>query len=134
MPKDLDHIGIAVQELEGAISLYVEGLGLELKETETVESENVRVAMLLSGKTRVELLEPLDDSSAIGQFLAQGKKGIHHLAFRVENIEEELALYRAKGVRVIEPAPRVGAGGCKVAFIHPKSTAGVLIELVERPK
>lgn len=134
MPGTLDHIGIAVTHLEEGIRLYADGLGFHLQETETVEEEGVRVAMLYAGHTRVELLEPLRPDSAVGTFLAQGRKGIHHMAFGVENLDKELDAYRSRGVRVIEPAPRIGAGGCRVAFVHPRSTGGVLVELVERRK
>ncbi len=133
MPSSLDHIGIAVSDLEAAMEDYVQKLGFKLEARESVPTEHVNVAMLRAGTSRVELLEPTDDSSAISRFLQSGKKGIHHLAFEVEDIEKELAMFREKGVTIIEPAPREGAGGCKVAFIHPKSTQGVLLELVERP-
>ncbi len=104
-------------------------------ETEEVPTENVKVAILFSGETRVELLEPTSEKSPISGFLKKRGEGIHHLAFSVDRIDDEVTRLRgSKGVQLIEPAPRPGAQGSKVAFIHPKSAGGVLIELVERPK
>lgn len=133
--KSLDHIGIAVKDLNAGLRAYVDQLGMRLMETEEVPTENVKVAILFSGETRVELLEPTSEKSPISGFLKKRGEGIHHLAFSVDRIDDEVTRLRgSKGVQLIEPAPRPGAQGSKVAFIHPKSAGGVLIELVERPK
>lgn len=131
----MDHIGIAVKDLNAGLRAYVDQLGMRLMETEEVPTENVKVAILFSGETRVELLEPTSEKSPISGFLKKRGEGIHHLAFSVDRIDDEVTRLRgSKGVQLIEPAPRPGAQGSKVAFIHPKSAGGVLIELVERPK
>jgi len=130
----LDHIGVAVPDLGEALKLYVDALGLRHVETEEVTSEQVRVAILHAGDTRVELLEPTGDSSSIARFLAKGRKGVHHLAFSAKDVQGEVTRLKKAGVKFIEPAPRPGAQGAKVAFIHPESTGGVLVELVERPE
>lgn len=125
----LDHIGIAVFSLEKAIPSY-QTLGFVLDRVEEVVSEGVKVAFLSAGQTHVELLEPLNEQSPVAKFLKTKGEGVHHLAFGVKNLKEyttQLPL----SVHVIEPKIRLGAGGCHVAFIHPKSTHGVLIEGVE---
>jgi methylmalonyl-CoA/ethylmalonyl-CoA epimerase len=130
----LDHIGVAVSSLDESLKQYVEGLGFHHKNTEAVPAEKVRVAFLFGGADRVELLEPTSDDSPIAQFLKKRGPGVHHLAFRVDDIEKEVTRMRESGVQLIEPAPRPGAEGSKVAFIHPRSAGGVLIELVERAR
>ncbi len=132
MTGTLDHIGIAVTSLDNGLPTFVEGLGFRCEETETVASERVRVAVLFSGSTRVELLEPTSEESPISAFLKKRGEGVHHLAFSVLDIESEVERMRAKGILFIEPAPRPGAQGTRVAFLHPKSAGGVLTELVER--
>lgn len=132
MIQELDHIGIAVTSLEEGIAHYSSQLGLRHEHTEEVPSEKVRVAMLLAGQTRIELLEPTSEDSVIAQFLKKRKGGVHHLALRVDNIAKEVDRLRKQQVQFIEPAPRPGAQNSKIAFIHPKSTGGTLIELVER--
>jgi methylmalonyl-CoA/ethylmalonyl-CoA epimerase len=129
----IDHIGIATNGISDAASIYCGALGLSVGETEDVPSQKVRVAMLPLGESRIELLEATSDDSPISKFLGKRGPGIHHIALRVENIGASLADLKAKGTRLIDEEPRVGAGGCLVAFIHPSSTGGVLIELVERP-
>lgn len=133
MIKKLDHIGVAVPELTEALKFYEGSLGLVCKEVEEVATEKVRVAILSAGATRIELLEPLTADSPISQFLQKRGGGVHHLAFAVKNVVEEVTRLKKMGVVMIDPAPRPGAGGCMVAFIHPKSAKGLLIELVERP-
>jgi methylmalonyl-CoA/ethylmalonyl-CoA epimerase len=128
----IDHIGIAVESLGDALKLYEGVLGLELHGTETVEEQKVRTAFLPVGETEVELLESTDPEGPIGKFIAAKGQGMQHVAFRVENIEEALAELKAKGVRLIDEKPRYGAGGARIAFLHPKSTNGVLVELCER--
>lgn len=134
MAETLDHIGIAVPSLERALPIWVEAIGMKHEKTESVLSERVRVAILSSGDSRVELLEPASDDSPISQFLKKRGGGVHHLAFSVSSIETEVQRLRTAGAKLIEPAPRPGAEGTKVAFLHPSWTGGILIELVQRPK
>jgi methylmalonyl-CoA/ethylmalonyl-CoA epimerase len=128
----IDHIGIATKQISESLSVWVETLGLKVESTEEVAEQGVRVAMLPIGEARVELLEPLSDDSPVGRFLEKRGPGIHHVAIRVADIRAELSRLRESGARLIDEAPRVGAGGCLVAFVHPSSTGGVLLELVER--
>jgi methylmalonyl-CoA/ethylmalonyl-CoA epimerase len=127
----IDHIGIATRALEDALSLWRDALGLCIDSTEEVTEQGVRVAMLPIGETQLELLEPLSVNSPVGRFLEKRGPGIHHIAVRVDDIREMLAQLKQKGARLIDEAPRVGVGGCLVAFIHPSSTDGVLLELVQ---
>ena len=128
----IDHIGIATNGIEEAAKFYLESLGLQIDHVEDVASQKVRVAMLPLGESRVELLEPTSDDSPISKFLDKRGPGIHHIAVRVADIRAALADLKQRGARLIDEEPRVGAGGCLVAFIHPSSTGGVLLELVER--
>ena len=130
----IDHIGIATNGIDDAARFYLELLGLQIEHVEEVPSQKVRVAMLPLGESRVELLEPTSDDSPISKFLAKRGPGIHHLAVRVQDIRASLAELKEKGARLIDEQPRTGAGGCLVAFIHPSSTGGVLLELVEHPQ
>lgn len=130
----ISHVGIAVKSLDDACSLYVEGFGLPLQGQEKVEDQHVTVAMHPIGESRIELLEPTDPLSPIAKFLEKRGEGIHHLCFEVEDIEGALRELKARGIRLIDQTPRSGAGGCKIAFIHPSSTHGVLIELNEGAK
>jgi methylmalonyl-CoA epimerase len=127
----VDHIGIATNAIDDALSLWRDTLGLELDTTEEVAEQGVRVAMLPIGETHIELLEPLNEGSPVGKFLAKRGPGIHHVAVRVADINESLAKLKAKGVRLIDESPRIGARGCLVAFVHPASANGVLLELVQ---
>ncbi|MBV9216889.1 MAG: methylmalonyl-CoA epimerase [Acidobacteria bacterium] len=126
----INHLGIATNSISDVLSFW-EGLGLENVHTETVDDQKVRVAMLPIGESRVELLEPTSDDSPISKFLAKRGGGIHHIAVEVEDIEASLAALKAKGTRLIDETPRVGAEGCLVAFVHPAATGGVLLELVQ---
>lgn len=128
----LDHVGIAVENLDEALKFYGALLGLELAGTETVEEQKVRTAFLPIGGTEVELLESTDPEGPIGKFIASRGQGVQHLAFRVEDIEAALAEAKAAGLRLIDETPRYGAGGARIAFLHPKSSGGVLVELCER--
>ncbi|OPZ74879.1 MAG: putative lyase [Firmicutes bacterium ADurb.Bin456] len=132
MIKKIDHIGIAVKDLATSLKLYEEILGLESVGTEVVEEQKVKVAFLPAGDSEVELLESTAPDGPIAKYIAKNGEGIQHLAFRVENLEQRLAELKEKGVRLIDEKPRYGAGGAKIAFLHPKSTFGVLIELCER--
>ena len=127
----IEHIGIATRELDEALRFWRDALGLEVVETEEVAEQKVRVAMLPVGESRVELLEPTSDDSPVAKFIEKRGAGIHHIAVRVENIRESLARLKDQGIRLIDETPRIGAGGCLVAFVHPSSANGVLLELVE---
>jgi len=130
----IDHIGIATDSIAEAANFYREALGLKIEETEEVAEQKVRVAMLPIGESRIELLEPTTSDSPISKFLAKRGPGIHHVAIQVENIRESLTKMKEEGARLIDEEPRTGAGGCLVAFVHPSSTGGVLVELVENQK
>lgn len=127
----VDHIGIATRKLDEALALWQDALGLEVDSTEEVTEQGVRVAMLAIGETHIELLEPLSPSSPVGKFLEKRGPGIHHIAVRVPDIRAALAQLKEKGTRLIDETPRLGAGGCLVAFVHPSSANGVLLELVQ---
>jgi methylmalonyl-CoA/ethylmalonyl-CoA epimerase len=128
----INHLGIATKEIQEALKFWQDALGLEHVHTETVEDQKVRVAMLPIGETNIELLEPTSDDSPISKFLEKRGGGIHHIAVEVENIEKSLEKLKAAGMQLIDETPRVGAEGCLVAFVHPKSTNGVLLELVQK--
>jgi len=130
----IDHIGIATGGIAEVANFYREALGLKIEEIEEVAEQKVRVAMLPIGESRIELLEPTTDDSPISKFLAKRGPGIHHIAIQVENIRESLRKMKEEGTRLIDEEPRNGAGGCLVAFVHPSSTGGVLVELVENQK
>jgi methylmalonyl-CoA/ethylmalonyl-CoA epimerase len=127
----IEHIGIATRALDEALLFWRDALGLEVSETEEVAEQKVRVAMLPVGESRVELLEPTSDDSPVAKFIAKRGAGIHHIAVRVRDIRESLRRLKEQGVRLIDETPRTGAGGCLVAFVHPSSANGVLLELVE---
>jgi methylmalonyl-CoA/ethylmalonyl-CoA epimerase len=124
----IDHIGIAVKNIEEAAKLYTD-LGLKIEGTEVVESQKVKVAFIGIGQSRIELLESTAPDGNIAKFIESKGEGIHHLAVKVDNIEKALEELSAKGYQLIDKAPRIGAGGHKIAFLHPKSTKGVLLEL-----
>lgn len=130
--EKLDHIGIAVEKLDDSLAIWEGTLGLVLHGTEEVVEQKVRTAFLPLGESEIELLESTDPEGPIAKFIAAKGQGIQHLAFRVANIEAALEELKTKGVRLIDEKPRYGAGGAKIAFLHPKSTGGVLIELCER--
>jgi methylmalonyl-CoA/ethylmalonyl-CoA epimerase len=130
--RKLDHVGIAVESIDEAIKLYSGLLGLDLKGSEAVEEQKVRTAFLPLGDTEIELLEATDPESPIAKFIANKGQGVQHLAFRVDDIDAALDEARAAGIRLIDEKPRYGAGGARIAFLHPKSTSGVLVELCER--
>jgi methylmalonyl-CoA epimerase len=127
----LDHIGIATRQIDEALAVWRDALGLQVEFTEEVTEQGVRVALLPIGDTHIELLEPLHDDSPVGKFLEKRGPGIHHLAVRVKDIQASLDQLKEKGTRLIDETPRRGAGGCLVAFIHPSSANGVLLELVQ---
>ena len=127
----IDHIGIATKQLEEGLAVWRDALGLKLDATEEIAEQGVRVAMLEVGDTHIELLEPLRADSPVGRFLEKRGPGIHHIAVEVSDINAALAELKNKGARLIDETPRVGAGGCLVAFVHPSTTNGVLLELVQ---
>jgi len=128
----IDHLGIAVKSIDQSKSFWTDILGLSLEGTETVEEQKVTTAFLPVGDSEVELLESTSPDGPIARHLEKKGEGIQHVAFRVENIEAALAELKAKGVRLIDETPRKGAGGAKIAFLHPKATNGILVELSER--
>lgn len=130
----INHLGIATKGIDEALKFWSDALGLENIHTETVEDQKVRVAMLPIGESRVELLEPTSDDSPISKFLEKRGGGIHHIAVEVEDIEAALARLKAQNMRLIDESPRIGAEGCLVAFVHPSSANGVLLELVQTRK
>ena len=132
MVHKVDHIGVAVSNLEEALKIYTDVLGLKLHGTEVVEEQKVRVAFMPVGDTEIELLESTDPEGPIAKFIEKRGEGIQHVAFRVDDIEEALEQMRQQGVRLIDEKPRYGAGGARIAFLHPKATGGVLVELCER--
>lgn len=131
MIKKIDHIGVAVKSIDEVAKIYID-LGLEVKDIETVEQQKVRVAFIPVGESNIELLEATSPDSAIAKFIEQRGEGVQHIALSVDNIELQLARLKAKGMRLIDETPRIGAHGAKIAFLHPKSTRGVLIELCEK--
>jgi methylmalonyl-CoA epimerase len=127
----IDHVGLAVSDLEEAIDLHVNVYGLSLVHRETVDSQGVEAALLDVGESHVELLAPLSDDTPVGRFLAKRGPGLHHVAYRVDDIAAVLDGLRAAGLRLIDDAPRVGIRGSQVAFLHPSASGGVLTELVQ---
>ena len=130
--KHIDHIGIAVKTIEQAGKFYTDVLGLKIQGIENVADQKVNVAFIPITDSEVELLESTHADGPVAKYIDARGEGIQHIAFRVENIEEALAELKAKGVRLIDQEPRKGAGGAKIAFIHPKETNGVLVEICER--
>ena len=129
MKATIDHIGIAVSDVNASLRFFRDALGLEVEAPEEVPSQQVRVTFLPAGASSVELLEPTSAESAVARYLSKRGAGIHHVAFRVDDIREAMAELKARGVRLIDEIPRPGAHGSLVAFIHPSATDGVLVEL-----
>lgn len=128
----IEHLGIAVRSIEEVAPFFKDVLGLEIYKTETVEDQKVKTAFLKVGEVKLELLEPTCPESTVQKYLDNGGRGIHHVAFKVEDgLTEALALCDEKGIRLIDKAPRGGADGFNIAFLHPKSTVGILTELCE---
>jgi len=134
MIEKIDHIGIAVRSIEKTSELLNNILGLKVAAEEIVEEQKVKVAFLPLGDSELELLESTSPEGPIARFIEKKGEGIQHIAFRVNNIEEVLEKLKKGGVRLIDEKPRYGAGGAKIAFLHPKSTNGILVELCERNK
>jgi methylmalonyl-CoA/ethylmalonyl-CoA epimerase len=130
-PSHIEHIGIAVTNLENSISFYEKVFNLKCYNIEEVADQKVRTAFFMVGQTKIELLESTDPEGPIGKFIEKRGEGIHHIAFAVENIAEQLKHAEKEGVRLIDNNPRKGAEGLDIAFLHPKSASGVLIEICE---
>lgn len=130
----IDHVGVAVEDLDAALHLYTETLGMPLSHRETVASQGVEAALLDAGDTHVELLAPLGPQTPVGKFLAGRGPGLHHVAYRVEDIDAELSRLGSAGVELIDREARTGIRQSRVAFLHPRATGGVLTEIVEPAK
>jgi methylmalonyl-CoA/ethylmalonyl-CoA epimerase len=130
--KRLSHVGIAVRSLAESVPVFSKLFGPPTGPAEEVADQRVRVAFFHAGPTGIELTEPTAGDSPIAKFLANRGEGVHHLSFEVDDLEAELARLKADGVRLVDETPRIGAGGCRIAFLHPRSTGGVLIELSEK--
>lgn len=128
----IDHLGIAVRSISDSLRFYREALGFELSGTEEVTDQGVRVALLPVGESRIELLEPFAEDTPVGRFIARRGEGLHHICYEVDDLASKLADLRSRGVRLLEGYPRQGAEGKLVAFLHPSSAHGVLVELVEK--
>jgi methylmalonyl-CoA/ethylmalonyl-CoA epimerase len=127
----IDHIGVACSSIDKASPFWCEVLGLPVKGMETVEEQKVTTMFLPVGECKIEVLESTDDDGPVANYIKSRGEGIQHIALRVENIEEAIKELKEKGVRLINETPRIGAGGAKIIFIHPKSTNGILLELTE---
>jgi methylmalonyl-CoA/ethylmalonyl-CoA epimerase len=127
----IDHIGVAVADLDAAIALHEETYGMAVAHRETVAAQGVEAVLLDVGENHVELLRPLAEDTTVGRFLARRGPGLHHVAYQVEDIEAALQALRARGVRLIDERPRAGIRGSRVAFLHPEASGGVLTELVQ---
>lgn len=132
MIKKIDHIGIAVKSLEASLPFYTDVLKLNLLGIEEVDSEKVKVAFLQVGESKLELLEPTSEESPIAKFIEKRGEGIHHVALGVDSIQERIEEIKEKGIRMINDVPKIGAGGAQVAFLHPKSSGGILVEFCEK--
>ncbi|EHM10617.1 methylmalonyl-CoA epimerase [Thermanaerovibrio velox DSM 12556] len=131
-PTVVDHIGIAVRSIEESLKFWQDVIGIQCHGVEEVAEQKVKTAFLPLGDTEIELLEGTSEDSPVSKFIEAKGEGIHHIAIRVPNIEEALEELKAKGVRLIDEKPRMGAGGAKIAFVHPKASGGVLLEISER--
>jgi methylmalonyl-CoA epimerase len=134
MIKKIDHIGIVVNDIEEALKVYQQALGLTLTKIRERPDQAVTIAFLPTGKSEIELVQPVTSDSGVAKFLQKRGEGIHHICLEVDDIEKSLADLQEKGLQLIDKTPRTGPGGERFAFIHPKSTHGVLIELYEYPK
>ena len=132
MIKKINHVGIAVKDLDEAMRFYGENLDLEIEGMEEIREQKVKVASILMGESRIELLQSTDPDGPVAKFIDKRGEGIHHIALEVERIEGTLQKLRERGVQLVDEKPRSGAHGMKIAFLHPRSTKGVLIELCEK--
>lgn len=131
MLEVIDHVGVAVEDIDRALKLYRDALGMPLVHRETVNAQGVDAALLDVGDGHVELLQPLGPDTAVGKFLARRGAGLHHVAYRVADVQDALQSFQAAGMRLIDERPRAGIRGSRVAFLHPSSTGGVLTEIVQ---
>lgn len=131
MLSAIDHVGVAVEDLDAAVSLYRDGLGMPVVHRETVAEQGVEAVLLDVGTSHIELLRPLDPDTAVGRFVSKRGPGLHHVAYRVQDIEQTLSDLAAAGMRLIDEHPRQGIRSSRVAFVHPASTGGVLTEIVQ---
>lgn len=127
----INHIGIATKNLKEALEFYADALGMKVEDFETVDEQKVTVAFIPCGESRLEIMESTDPNGPVGKFIEKNGPGIHHVAIEVDDIDEALKILKDKEVRLIDEVPRIGAGGSKIAFIHPKSTKGVLLEICQ---
>jgi methylmalonyl-CoA/ethylmalonyl-CoA epimerase len=134
MALKIDHIGIAVRSISDSLAFYTEALELEVAGSETVADQGVNIAMLPVGESRIELLEPVSEQTPVGRFIAKRGEGLHHICYEVENLASKLEKLRSRGMRALDGYPRRGAEGKLVAFLHPASANGVLVELVEKAR
>ncbi|MGN7178032.1 methylmalonyl-CoA epimerase [Paenibacillus sp. FSL R5-0490] len=132
MIKKVDHIGIAVRSIDKALPFYTETLQLKLLGIEEVDSQGVKVAFIKAGETKLELLEPTSEDSPIAKFIEKRGEGLHHVALGVDSIQERINEMKEQGIRMLQDEPKIGAGGAHVAFMHPKSTGGILYEFCEK--
>lgn len=131
MLSAIDHVGIAVENIEAALKVYRDQLGMPLVHRETISEQGVDAALLDVGDGHIELLQPLGPETAVGRFLSRRGPGLHHVAYRVASVEDTLAACTAAGIRLIDERPRIGIRGSRVAFLHPTATGGVLTEIVQ---
>lgn len=131
MLGEIDHIGVAVDDLDASISLYRDQLGMRVQHRETVEEQGVHAVLLEIGSAHVELISPIGPEGSVARFLTRNGPGLHHVAYRTDDIDTTLEQLAASGLRILDEEPRVGIRGSRVAFIHPKSTGGVLTEIVQ---
>ena len=133
MITQIDHIGVAVKDLEEVLKVYTDILGLECREREVLEAQKIKVAKVQVGESTIELVQATDEEGPIAKFIAKNGEGMHHIAYRVDDIDKTLEEMKEKGAQLIDQVARTGAGGMRIAFLHPKGTRGVLTELVEKP-
>ena len=131
MLSNIDHVGVAVEDIDSALALYRDALGMALVHRETITAQGVHAALLDVGDSHVELLQPIGPETAVAKFLARRGPGMHHIAYRVDDVEESLRALARAGLRLIDERPRPGIRGSRVAFLHPTSTGGVLTEIVQ---
>jgi methylmalonyl-CoA/ethylmalonyl-CoA epimerase len=127
----IDHVGIAVNDLDAAMELYGSGFDMAEQHRETIEEQGVEAILLEVGEGHIELIRPLSPDNSVGKFIARNGEGVHHIAYQVDDIDAALERVRQAGLRLIDTEPRIGIRGARVAFMHPRSTGGVLTELVE---
>ena len=132
MISGLDHIGVAVSNLDEALKVYERILGLKVEKRRVIEEQKIKTALLLAGDVKIELMEPTDEEGPVARFIKKRGEGMHHIALTISNLEEFLQKIKEKGIALVDEKPRVGVEGYRMAFLHPKSTKNVLIELCEK--